>query len=172
MPSTSKFRLHCYDPLSCHKRKRTSGGSYNLRPFMQSDSPIENAPTTSGAPPLNEMSAGNERLSSEEYSQQTFLGKILDLAHDSWVSCPRLWSPNSCLLPKIPAFLVKIPTFVGKISAFLVKIPTFLGKIPAFLVKIPAFLGKIPAFLVKIPAFLGKILTPSIHMINLYSKQG
>ena len=27
----SKFRLHCCDPLSCHKRKRTSGRSYNLR---------------------------------------------------------------------------------------------------------------------------------------------
>ena len=27
----SKFRLHCCDPLNCHKRKRTSGGSYNLR---------------------------------------------------------------------------------------------------------------------------------------------
>ena len=29
--SSSKHISRCCDPLQCHKRKRTSGGSYNLR---------------------------------------------------------------------------------------------------------------------------------------------
>ncbi|KAL5517880.1 hypothetical protein EMCRGX_G003511 [Ephydatia muelleri] len=106
------------------------------------------------------------RIQTDWFPSKMFLGKILDKI---------LWQDKilNFILPRIlPMILGKNPAFLVKIPAFLAKIPTFRGKKPAFLVKIPAFVVKIPTFLGKIPAFLGKILTPSIHMINLYSKQG